>query len=70
MSTALAIAATTRVLASVISQAIESASSAAAVLGGPPYLTSKAPDQVETGQGERAQLSLFLYHVTYNQGWR
>ena len=69
MSTALAIAATTRVLSSVIDQAIQNAD-ASAVLGSPPYLTSKAPDQLETGSGESAQLSLFLYHVTYNQGWR
>ncbi len=70
MSTALAIAATTRVLSALISHTIEHAASAAPVLSGPPYLTSKAPDQVETEQEERAQLSLFLYHVTYNQGWR
>jgi len=71
MSTALAIAATTRVLSAVITQTIQSAAVATAVLGvSPPYLTSKAPDQLETGAGETAQLSLFLYHVTYNQGWR
>ena len=69
MSTALAIAATTRVLGSVIDQAIQSAG-ASTILGPPPYLTSKAPDQLETGTDEAAQLSLFLYHVTYNQGWR
>ena len=69
MSTALAIAATTRVLSSVIDQAIHDAG-VGTVLGPPPYLTSKAPDQLETGADEAAQLSLFLYHVTYNQGWR
>lgn len=69
MSTALAIAATTRVLSSVIDQAVQSAG-ASTILGPPPYLTSKAPDQLETGADEAAQLSLFLYHVTYNQGWR
>ena len=69
MSTALAIAATTRVLRRVIDEAIRH-SDASAVLGSPPFLTSKAPDQLETGTGEAAQLSLFLYHVTYNQGWR
>ncbi len=69
MSTALAIAATTRVLSSVIDQAIQSAG-ASTILGSPPYLTSKAPDQLETGADEAAQLALFLYHVTYNQGWR
>ena len=69
MSTALAIAAITRVLGSVIDQAIQSAD-VSTLLGSPPYLTSKAPDQLETGADEAAQLSLFLYHVTYNQGWR
>jgi uncharacterized protein DUF4255 len=69
VSTALAIAATTRVLSSVIDQAIQSAG-ASTILGSPPYLTSKAPDQLETGADEAAQLALFLYHVTYNQGWR
>lgn len=69
MSTALAIAATTRVLSSVIDQAIQSAG-ASTILGSPPYLTSKAPDQLETGADEAAHLALFLYHVTYNQGWR
>jgi hypothetical protein len=74
MSTALAIAATTRVLSSVILQAIQNAESTApglsGILGSAPALTSKAPDQVEAGNAEVAQLSLFLYHVTYNQGWR
>ena len=74
MSTALAIAATTRVLSSVILQGIQSAESAtpglSGILGSAPTMTSRAPDQLETGNGEVAQLSLFLYHVTYNQGWR
>jgi len=69
MSTGLAVAATTRVLSSVIDQAIQR-SGASALLGPPPYLTSKAPDQIETGAAEAMKLSLFLYHVTYNQGWR
>jgi hypothetical protein len=74
MSTALAIAATTRVLSSVILQAIQNAESTtpglSGIIGSAPALTSKAPDQLETGNTEAAQLSLFLYHVTYNQGWR
>ena len=74
MSTALAIAATTRVLGSVILQGIQSAESAtpglSGILGSAPAMTSRAPDQLETGDAEVAQLSLFLYHVTYNQGWR
>ena len=74
MSTALAIAATTRVLSAVIRQAIQQAESAtpglAGILGSSAAITSKAPDQLETGSNEVAQLALFLYHVTYNQGWR
>jgi Pvc16 N-terminal domain len=68
VSTALAVAAVTRVLSSVIDQAIQNAG-ANAILGTPPYLTTKSPDQLEVGTGEAAQLSLFLYHVTTNQGW-
>jgi Pvc16 N-terminal domain len=74
VSTALAIAAATRVLSSVILQGIQSAESAtpglSGILGSAPAITSRAPDQLETGDSEAAQLSLFLYHVTYNQGWR
>jgi len=69
VSTALAIAATTRVLGALIDQAIQSAD-VSTVIGPPPYLTTKAPDQLEAATAEAAQLSLFLYHVTYNQGWR
>ena len=69
MSTALAIAATTRVLGDLIVQNINNAD-VSSVLGNPPFLTTRAPDQLESGTEELAQLSLFLYHVTYNQGWR
>lgn len=69
MSTALAIAATTRVLGALIDQNIQNANVASA-LGPPPYLTTLAPDQLEASGDEASQLSLFLYHVTYNQGWR
>jgi hypothetical protein len=69
VSTALAIAATTRVLGSLIDQNIQKAN-VAAVLGQPPYVSTLAPDQLEAPAEESAKLSLFLYHVTYNQGWR
>lgn len=69
MSTALAIAATTRVLGSLIDHNIQKAN-VAAVLGQPPYVSTLAPDQLEAPAEETAKLSLFLYHVTYNQGWR
>jgi hypothetical protein len=69
VSTALAIAATTRVLGDLIVQNINNAD-VGSVLGNPPFLTTRSPDQLESGAEELAQLSLFLYHVTYNQGWR
>jgi Pvc16 N-terminal domain len=69
VSTALAIAATTRVLGDLIVQNINNAD-VSSVLGNPPFLTTRAPDQLESATEELAQLSLFLYHVTYNQGWR
>lgn len=56
-------------MGALIDQNIQSAD-ASTILGSPPYLTSKAPDQLETGADEANQLALFLYHVTYNQGWR
>jgi hypothetical protein len=72
MSTALAIAATSRVIAAIIGDAI-----AAAQLTLPPGIlggataASKPPDHVVTGpDAEPILLNLFLYHVTYNQGWR
>ncbi|MUL63103.1 hypothetical protein BOO86_01390 [Mycobacterium sp. CBMA 234] len=70
MSTALAIAATTRVLGSLIDQNIQRANIANVLGGLPPYVTTLAPDQLEAPAEEAAKLSLFLYHVTYNQGWR
>ncbi len=68
MSTALAIGATTRVLAQVIEDNINAAG--IGLLGAPPHVVSDPPDQLETGAAEPTQLSLFLYHVTLNQGWR
>jgi hypothetical protein len=69
MSTALALAATTRVLGSVLEQSIADAG-VSSLLGSPPYVSARPPDQIEDGGNENAQLALFLYHVTYNQGWR
>jgi hypothetical protein len=69
MSSALAIAATTRVLSSVILQGIQGAN-VAGVVGASPAVTSRAPDQLEVGTTEAAQLSLLLYRVTLNPGWR
>jgi hypothetical protein len=71
MSTALAVAATSRVIAAVIDDAVASARLAlGGVLGG--ATTSCAPpDHLQTDvTKELTNLNLFLYHVTYNQGWR
>jgi hypothetical protein len=72
VSTALAIAATSRVIASIIDDAVAAARQVlpGGVLGS--QTTSSAPpDHITTGEtGEDTNLNLFLYHVTYNQGWR
>lgn len=69
MSTSLAVAATTRVLGSLLERSISDAG-VSALLGAPPYFTARPPDQIEENGHEDARLALFLYHVTYNQGWR
>ena len=33
-------------------------------------VTSKPPDTINAGPNEAAQLNLYLYQVTPNQGWR
>lgn len=69
MSTQLAVAATTRVLGSLLERSISDAG-VSSVLGAPPFFTARPPDQIEEDGHEDARLALFLYHVTYNQGWR
>jgi hypothetical protein len=67
MSTALAIAATSRVIAAILDDAVV----AATVPVGVKSTSSSPPDHIVTGADlEPTQLNLFLYHVTYNQGWR
>jgi hypothetical protein len=63
------VATTTRVLGSLLEQSVSDAG-VSALLGSPPYFTPQAPDQLENSGQEDAKLALFLYHVTYNQGWR
>ena len=72
MSTALAVAATSRVIASVIDDAVAAARQSLPVgILGSQTTSSSPPDHVTTGTtGELTNLNLFLYHVTYNQGWR
>lgn len=69
MSTSLAVATTTRVLGSLLERSITDAG-VSSLLDAPPYFTAQAPDQVENSGQEESRLALFLYHVTYNQGWR
>jgi Pvc16 N-terminal domain len=69
VSTNLAVATTTRVLGSLLESSIKGAG-VSSLLDSPPYFTAQAPDQVENGGQEESRLALFLYHVTYNQGWR
>jgi Pvc16 N-terminal domain len=67
MSTALAIAATSRVITAVIDEAV----AAAGLPFGAPSTSTSPPDHIATGvDTEPTKLNLFLYHVTYNQGWR
>ena len=69
MSNALAIASVTAVLKDLLDNALIDQSVSAAV-SAPVAVTALAPDRVKTGDGEVAQLNLFLYHVAPNQGWR
>jgi hypothetical protein len=66
------VAATSRVIASVIDDAVAVARLAlpTGILGS--QTTSSAPpDHISTGKtDEDTNLNLFLYHVSYNQGWR
>jgi hypothetical protein len=71
MSTALALAATSRVIAAVIDDAVAAARLALPGILGSATTTSSPPDRLDTGlDSELTNLNLFLYHVTYNQGWR
>ncbi len=68
MSTALAIAAATRVLTSVIDDNVNAAGLSGVL--GTAQTTASPPDKVKTDSGEGPQLNLFLYQVSFNQGWR
>lgn len=68
MSNALAIAAVTAVLRDLLNNGVIAHDLAANV--GVVKVTSKPPDAINTGPNEAAQLNLFLYQVTPNQGWR
>ena len=71
MSTALALAATSRVIAALIDDAVAAARLTLPGILGASTTTSSPPDKCDTSiDGELTNLNLFLYHVTYNQGWR
>ncbi len=74
MSTALAIAATTKVLTSLIDDNIQTTITntpgLTAFLGGTPVTTASPPDHVLAAAVEVTQLNLFLYQVSLNPGWR
>jgi Pvc16 N-terminal domain len=71
VSTALALAATSRVIASVIDDAVAAIRMALPGVLGSQTTSTSPPDHITTGtSAEETNLNLFLYHVTYNQGWR
>lgn len=71
MSTALAVAATSRVIAAVIDDAVAAARMTLPGILGAATTSSAPPDHLATDKAnEVTNLNLFLYHVTYNQGWR
>ena len=67
MSNALAIAATTAVLKSVLTAAVVRAN--LSILGDP-NVSTVAPDRVPMGEGETSRLNIFMYHATPNTGLR
>jgi hypothetical protein len=68
MSNALAIAAVTAVLRDLLNNGVIAHDLSANV--GVVNVTTRPPDMINTGQNEAAQLNLYLYQVTPNQGWR
>jgi hypothetical protein len=69
MSTALAIASVTHVIKDLLNNGLFD-NDITGTLNGNVKVTSLPPDLVVTSVDEPAQLNLFLYYVTPNQGWR
>lgn len=64
-------AATSRVIAAVVDDAVASARLTLPGVLGSATTSSSPPDHIDTtADGEITNLNLFLYHVTYNPGWR
>jgi len=68
VSTALAIAATTKVLTQVLDNRIQAANLSGIIEAA--VTTAVPPDHVVVGDTEVPHLNLFLYEISYNQGWR
>jgi len=70
MSTALRIASVTYLLRDLLNNGLIERGLTGS-LGGDVIATALPPDKVEIApDGIKGQLNLFMYHVTYNQGWR
>jgi Pvc16 N-terminal domain len=70
MTTPLGVAAVSAVLRTVLNNGITEAN-LAAIVGGNITVSSLPPDRVPlNGAQEPNQLNLFLYHTSFNQGWR
>ena len=70
MSTALRIASVTHVLKDLLNNGLIDHNVSDAVQGSI-AVTALPPDKIDTTlKDEPSQLNLFMYHVTYNQGWR
>lgn len=65
MSDVLAIAAVTAVLKSMLENSVTGLS-----LNGDVSVTSLPPDRIKVKEEEKAQINLFLYQVSHNQGWK
>ena len=73
MSNALAIAAVTRTLLDLLNNGLID-NDVGTVLANPVVVTAKPPDRVlgqqAQGQNDPTQLNVYLYQITFNQGWR
>jgi hypothetical protein len=68
VSTALAIAAVTKVLTTILDRTVN-ASGLSGVLEAP-VTSALPPDRIPSGDSEKPHLNLFLHRVSFNAGWR
>jgi hypothetical protein len=69
MSDFLAVAGVTAVLRWMLREAIPGSGIDAAV-GATPAISALPPDRIATGTTEVPQVNIFMYHVSFNSGWR